>query len=426
MKLARTLAGVLVALVLLVMSACGQSSSPARRSSFATPTGTGYLSRSGPLRILNLQGTYGDMGRQYGALLKNELRALFDQTDAAIGFDRPETQALLQALEGMMEPRERQLLEGMAQETGLALKQHEFLTASLFFMYIGCSACTATGSQTETGYTVAGRNFDNPRGVFSTLLKGQTLAVIYNPRSVSPGSRDNSVALVTELGWVYGLTNLNSKGVCIEYNNGTNSIPVDLAAVAESMDGLHQNLFASLDCNTLEEVHEKLADKAAAATLTQVADKYRVWHYERSPYQESRRIMAGEAKGGDFYYDNPADMDIFTNHFFFTDWLHQIHTDPTTFNLDHDSGSRTLARLVNVQQLARSHAGRINVERMKRIMTTPLQEDGTGGPLIGWELANPDVTIFTTVTDIANGFLHIYPYVDSPQWVAVNVNQEFR
>jgi hypothetical protein len=84
-----------MSLALLVMSACGRGTSQTPRSSFRTPTGTGYLSRSGPLRILNLQGTYSDMGRQYGALLKHELRELFDQTDAVIGFDRPETQALL-------------------------------------------------------------------------------------------------------------------------------------------------------------------------------------------------------------------------------------------------------------------------------------------------------------------------------------------
>ena len=229
---------------------------------------------------------------------------------------------------------------------------------------------------------------------------------------------------MTATGWLYGLTVLNSKGLYFEYNNGTNSIPIDLTMIGTVMDGLHQNLYAAFDCDSLEEVHEKLSGPAAIATITQVADKDRVWHYERSPYENSRRILAGEARGA-FYYDNPEKMDIFTNHFFFSDWLHQINNDPSTFNSEHDTPSRTIARLINLQTLACQSAGRITPETMKEIMTTPLKRDGTGGTFIGWELENTDVNYFTTVTDIAGKVIHIYPYLNSGQWVTVDLNEEF-
>ncbi len=36
------------------------------------------MRKANTLWIVNLQGSYRDMGRQYGALLKYELRALYD------------------------------------------------------------------------------------------------------------------------------------------------------------------------------------------------------------------------------------------------------------------------------------------------------------------------------------------------------------
>ena len=437
----KILAVFLAALLMLVITGCADDApapGPQTTSSFSTPTGTGYLRKSDTLWILNLEGNYTDMGRQYGALLKSELSTMFRQMDAAIGFATARPLLALLEKETIMDPRERQLLGGMATETGMSLDQHEFLNASLFFMYLpGCSAFAATGPQTESHFTIAGRNFDNPKGIsdkFSSILKGKSILVIYNPRDqVTSGHRDNSVASMTQIGWFYGLTNLNSKGIYLEYNNATNSIPIDpnhLGIVGELVDGLHHNLYAALDCDTLDQVDIRLSGPAAVANMTQVADKTQVWHFERAPDGPAKKVPAGSATGR-VSYDNPLHTDIFTNHFFNNDWGPNQKFDLSPVN---DSGSKTFARLINLQNLAKLFSGQINVDRMKTIMTTRLMTDGSGGPFIGWELNNPDVTHFTSVTDIANKVMHIYPYVDAfpyvdnyaAQWAIVDLNKEFR
>ena len=44
------------------------------------------------------------------------------------------------------------------------------MNASLFFIYnTGCSVFGATGTQTTSGTTIAGRNFDNPRATYGRL-----------------------------------------------------------------------------------------------------------------------------------------------------------------------------------------------------------------------------------------------------------------
>ena len=98
MKTIGTASFLLVSLALLVISACRDDKRSPTTPSFSTPTGTGHLRKSETLWILNLEGNYADMGRQYGALLKDELRNLFSQMDAAIGFNRPEIQGMLRAV----------------------------------------------------------------------------------------------------------------------------------------------------------------------------------------------------------------------------------------------------------------------------------------------------------------------------------------
>lgn len=432
---------VLVLITVLLTVSCGNDTS-STTASFETPTGTGYLRKSNTLWILNLEGSYTDMGRQYGALLKNELATLDGELEKILGrnFSVP---SVVAAVKNQMEPREDLLLTGMEQESGLSRYQLERLNTSLFFIYdSGCSAFAATGAQTESGFTIAGRNFDNPRGEFSRILRGNSILVIFNPKDQFTGNgshRDNSVAIMTQIGWLYGLTTLNSKGIYLEYNNGMNSIPLPtnsatlLAQLSTKRDGLHQNLYAALDADTLEEVDARFAAPVAVATITQVADKSRIWHYERSPdfYNpeptvHAKKLNAGEARGGTQGYDNPPNMDIFTNHFFLVDW----HNQQLIYSLTNDSGSKTFARLRNLQDLAKQPGIIINPATMKEIMTTPLRADGTGGPFIPTELDSPDVTHFTSVTDIANKIMHIYPYVDTlpdaPHWSVVDLNREFR
>jgi hypothetical protein len=294
MKNIRTISILLVALALLVVSACGGTTGQTE-ASFTTPTGTGSVRKANTLWIVNLQGSYYDMGRQYGALLGDELRQLYADTNAVMKEDT----ATLQMLWETADHRERGFLTGVSDETGLAPLEVEALNATLFYVYSspGCSVLSATQTQTGTatvpGTTIAGRNFDNPKNRYAEVLSGRSVLVIYNPRDQFTANgaafhRDNSVAAMTQMGWFYGLTLLNSRGIYLEYNNGTNSIN-SFEKVGSIMDGLHQNLYAAFDSDTLDDVDARLSGPAAVATLTQVADRGTVRHYERSPYEPSKR-----------------------------------------------------------------------------------------------------------------------------------------
>jgi len=397
-------------------------------NSFVTSTGTGTLRKVGALWVLNLKGNYYDMGRQYGYLAKDHLLAMFTILDTDIGFDGLSVQTALAQMEPTMDDRERLMLYGMSLESGLTFQQLRFMGSAIMFSYFpapprfGCSVLGATRTQTTTGSTLIGRNFDNPSPTMDQL-SGRSAVIIYNPVGEVHGNNhvDNQVSVVTTLGWVYGASTLNARGLNFEYLNGMLSIPnLDLTIA----DGLHQNLFAAFDCDTEAQVDARyLNAKAAVGTLTQVSDATNIWHYERSPLENSMKLLAGQANGGDYYYANPTDMDIFTNHFFLTNHIQQSfkYTSPAN-----DSASRSFQRLVNVQTLAQQYIGRVNTAALQQIMTTNFTDGGTfWNPFI---TGTADQNVYACVTDVKNMVLNIFPSCERERasWVELNLKQEFR
>lgn len=232
---------------------------------------------------------------------------------------------------------------------------------------------------------------------------------------------DNQVSAVTTLGWFFGASIFNARGLNFEYLNGMLSIPGMNMSVS---DGLHQNLYAALDCDTEDQVDARyLNAKTAAASLTQVSSPTNIWHYERSPFENSMKLKAGQAAGGDYYYANPTDMDIFTNHFFLTNHINQSfkYTSPSN-----DSDSRSFQRLVNIQKQAMQVLGAVDVAALMQIMTTKFEDGGTYWDTFG--TATVDQNVYSCVTDINNMTLHVFPGCERERasWVTVNLKQEFR
>ncbi len=397
-------------------------------NSFATDTGIGALRKVDALWILNLQGSYYDMGRQYGYLAKDHLLAMFKILDNDIGFDTLSVQSAMAQMEPAMDDRERMMLYGVSLESGLTFQQLRFMGSAIMFSYFpapprfGCSVLGATRTQTTTGNTLIGRNFDNPSFTMDQLA-GRSAVIIYNPVGEVHGNNhvDNQVAVVTTLGWVFGASTFNARGLNFEYLNGMISITnLDLTIA----DGLHQNLFAAFDCDTEDQVDARyLNAKVAVATLTQVSDATNIWHYERSPLENSMKLLAGQANGGDYYYANPANMDIFTNHFFLTNHVDQSFKFTSPAN---DSESRSFQRLVNLQTLAKQHLGSVSVAALRQIMTTDFTNGGTY-----WDpftAGTADQNVYTCITDIKNKVISVFPSCERERasWVELDLNQEFR
>jgi|GEM_PF-6709672 len=393
-------------------------------NSYEADTGTGTLRKAGALWIMNLQGDYYDMGQQYGYLVKDQLLAKYAILDKDIGFTNQSVQATMAQMEVIMDDRERLLLYGMSQETGLTFQQLHFIGINVLFSYFpSCSVFGATRTQTTTGNTIIGRDYDNPTEGMNQFA-GASAVIVYNPVGETHGNNhaDNQVSVATSLGWFFGATIMNAKGLNFEMLNGMCSVTnLDLTIA----DALHQNLYAAFDCDTEAQVDARyLNAKVALANLTQVSDATNIWHYERSPLENSMKLLAGQANGGDYYYANLTNEDLFTNYFFLTNHVGQSfrYTSPAN-----DSAARMFQRMVNLQTLAQQHVGSISVAVMKQIMTTSFINNG-GTYLDPLTPGTVDQNVFVCITDVKNRIINIFPACERERasWVELDLNQEFR
>lgn len=193
----------------------------------------GALYECGGLRMAVLQGSYRQMGRQYGGLLKEDILAyydrmidkfvlktgLFTEEDLAGLIVRPaiRTQA----------KRQNELLRGMAEETGLSFEKHVLLSlnieALMYLRKIGsgnataCTSLAAWGDYTIDRRTYTARNFDFPN-IYRELSRTFGIVLVLKPTDGS-----NAIAGLCHTGMITFFDGMNDKGLYIEGNNAADS-----------------------------------------------------------------------------------------------------------------------------------------------------------------------------------------------------------
>lgn len=191
------------------------------------------LYECGGMRMAVLKGSYREMGRQYGGLLKKDILAyndaminkfilkagLFNEADLMDLVVRPtiKTQA----------KRQSELLKGMAEETGLSFEKHVLLNSNIMaLMYMrkinsgnanACTSMAAWGDYTVDRRTYTARNFDFPN-IYREMSRAFGLVLVLKPTDGS-----NYVAGVCYTGTAGVLDAMNDKGLYIEGNNASDS-----------------------------------------------------------------------------------------------------------------------------------------------------------------------------------------------------------
>ncbi len=263
--------------------------------------GRAWRSSIGGYAVLSLEGSWHEMGRQYGGLLSSQLAEFYGAIRAdldAHGLKPSHLEAMQGIFNSYPEPM-KELLRGMSETSGLSLEEHIILDASFFILpdlVIGqskpvpsCSGIAVAAPRTADGKLYFARNWDMTPSAMRPYLKYLAL-VVFNPD-------DDSLAFanIRPIGQVYVETGINEKGVFIEVNNGAASDPT------ENPNGtfVAAELFSLLnECPTFDEVLSRLkADKLDSSYLVQVADAERAVSVEKPAFDT--RVV--EMKGGGLY-----------------------------------------------------------------------------------------------------------------------------
>ncbi len=190
--------------------------------------GTAYRTSDNVYWVLSLTGTWREMGRQYGGLVREDLRQFYQEITedvAARGIDKKEQLEAAKDFADSLDDNLRELLTGISETSGLSKDEVLLLNAGMLNLsnaVLGpvvpsaCSGLAAWGDYTPDGSMVFGRNWDIDRESMKQYMKYLSV-VVFNADS------GNGIANVHPLGNVYLETGMNSKGLFLELNNGVYS-----------------------------------------------------------------------------------------------------------------------------------------------------------------------------------------------------------
>jgi hypothetical protein len=199
--------------------------------------GQRYL--AGDYPVIVLSGSFRQMGRQYGGLMKAELNEEYSFLLASLaqrGYTKVQVRDMGRTASGLYPQRLKEVFYGMAETSGLSYDDLVVLyNGGLIYLLTpdapaaSCSYLAVWGNYTADGSVIASRNWDLPDAFlpFNTW----NVLVVYRP---SDGS--NGVATIGPAG-MRPETLVNSKGLFIADDN---SGVVDL----ESVDGIRPDLVA--------------------------------------------------------------------------------------------------------------------------------------------------------------------------------------
>jgi hypothetical protein len=322
----------------------------------------GNLYRAGEIRVVELTGSYWQMGRQYGALLKEDMQAML----SAIGkvfLNNPDekrrmTQAQLdtiaQALFDRYPQRYREILSGIAETSGLGLDKVLLINALEWFPKINrlsygrCSGIAVWGPYTN-GPALFGRNNDDDPVYFEFA---RMVVAVFRPN-------DGSIptALINYPGVIYNATGINADGLFIELNAG-NEMGFALNRVS---------IFTTL-FSYLQEYHNLTElDRAMRSTLVDlgaiinVADPTRGYSYECSLWDTKRRDQ------------DEAGIIAAANAFSLPDW------NITPLDPKKDPGANEI-RKKNLLKLGARYKGAITPDVMMKDIMDVKMPDGAAHP----------------------------------------------
>ncbi len=335
--------------------------------SYETTTFEGGRSvRFGNFTVLDLHGSWRDMGRQYGALASRQIgemyrRAIDEKLFAANLRTREAADGIARDFYKNYPQRLRLILEGMEETSGLDFGRHlllnaiEVIVADEIWTELGnrtlparCTSIAVWGDYTS-GPLIFGRNYD----YFDWFREmGEYLMIaVYHPC-------DGSLATATigYPGGIYMTTGINERGIFLELNNGEpsggalqyhNRVP----AIAE----LFMFLLDSPDLDQLESFFH--ATRSNFAYIVGTADDQTSRCFEWPVFDVKRRLSVRR----------PGLM-VATNHF----------TEPS-WGLPRPADEKfwwTRTRRQNLLNLAEHFKGNIDVPRMKKILDTRLEDLG--------------------------------------------------
>ncbi|MCX5904019.1 MAG: C45 family autoproteolytic acyltransferase/hydrolase [Proteobacteria bacterium] len=320
----------------------------------------GKLFTAGRLKVVQLNGSYRQMGRQYGWLLRDDLNRLYEiainsRFIGKQGFTHERLQVIAQSIFDVYPQRFKEIIYGMAETSGLGIDKQIVLNAIEWYPKINsfiprCSGLAVWGDYTGGGPLVFGRNNDDSS--FYKEFAEFMVVTVFNPN-------DSSIpaAIINYAGVMYAPTGISREGIFLELNSGnwTGYYPDRLS--------IFVTLFSFLqDFSSLSELDTAFqSTRVNLSSIINAADKTSACSYECPTFAVKRR---GPDRDG---------LLAATNHFVDPSW--ELPPQP-----DDEGTEWTVTRRNNLLALAEKYKGAFDAEKVQEVLDTTIENGGATYP----------------------------------------------
>ena len=304
------------------------------------------------ISVVDLHGTWHEMGRQYGALLKDELEEVYLYVETIIQYSvgNAEKADSIIAVQTAQTPyRICEFIRGAAETSGLTVEQLQAVNA--VERIGGLPKCSAVicWDDYASGPLVVGRNYDYSEAF--ALLKDDVAVTVYHP---ADGSL--AVATVGYIGEIYAVNGLNEKGIFMELNNGKPS--ANIKSPDSRITGTTMLFSALFEIDELEDWDLFFSTiNCSSSYIINVADSRSARSYEWCP--------VGFKTGGS---DLPDGLLVSTNYYVNPEWLFAVPSDQASW--------QGLTRRKNLIALSENAKGGIDAQKMAEIVETSVEDGG--------------------------------------------------
>ena len=304
----------------------------------------------GDIAVLNLYGTWYQMGCQYGVLARSRMEDVLCYLDRKLterGDKREEAADIAEKLYSGYPSHLKSFLKGVDETSGLGFDRVKLCNAAEYVEGLFLCSAMAVWSDYGTGKLVFGRNYDAVN--YSEICR-DIVVTVFHPEEGIPA------ATVGYAGEFYCVNGINACGLFLELNNGMPSAGEEIHwELCPSTTSLFNLLF---NARTMDDVDRFFNDtRSFSSFIIGVADSREARSYEWC-YDGVRR--------GDRCLD--TGLMASANHYVNPAWKFPETDDAHSWN--------SLSRYRNILDMAERNKGEIGVERMKELMSESIENGG--------------------------------------------------
>lgn len=349
--------------------------------------------------ILNLSGSYKQMGIEFGLLESHELATYYQNLMANPQIiDMKNTKNLKAAIYLYYKLPEnfKDYFKGVAEGSGLSLLQILRISASLPLSYVSsCSALLTDAKVNINHHNIIVRNLDARQNIINLIpVNSRVIVSIMNKQTTLIGSLINLPAA----------TIINKNRILLEANNGMMSYK---NAIYKNQFNLVIMNQAALEFSDFPEIEDYLLHNLpSTAYISGIISPSQTAYLEISPIKAQVGIQG-------------IDKHIITYTNFFED---KLFAQQPEYNLNNDSKTQAERRYVNLVIQTKKYKYEKNHKftsnDLKTIITTPINQGGPFAEPGMKAISNPDITVYSIYYDADLNQLSIYPEI-THQWVNI-------